>query len=160
MRLAGEAGAIPRASMPVQPFRIDIAQEILDDLRDRLARTRWADDLGDDGWKYGLSVPWLRELVAYWRERFDWREHEAALNWLHHFRVTLRDGQDIHFVHERGRGPSPLPIVLTHGFPDSFVRFTRLIPLLVDPARHGGDPADAFDVVVPSLPGYAFSPRP
>jgi microsomal epoxide hydrolase len=146
--------------MTIEPFRIDTPQELLDDLRQRLLRTRWADDLGDAGWKYGLSVPFMRQLVTHWCDHFDWRSHEAALNRLHHFRATLRDGQRVHFVHERGHGPSPLPIVLTHGFPDSFARFTRLLPLLTDPAAHGGDAADAFDVVVPSLPGYAFSDPP
>jgi microsomal epoxide hydrolase len=146
--------------MGVQPFRIDVPQEVLDDLKHRLARTRWVDDLGDVGWKYGLSIPYMRELVAHWHDRFAWREHEAVLNRLHHFRVTLSDGLGIHFVHERGNGPAPMPIVLTHGFPDSFLRFERLVPMLTDPARHGGHPDDAFDVVVPSLPGYGFSDKP
>jgi microsomal epoxide hydrolase len=146
--------------MPTTPFTIDIDPSVLDDLRLRLDRTRWPSDLGDAGWRYGASIPYMKELVAYWRDCFDWRAQERALNRFANFRATLKDGIAIQFIHERGRGPRPLPIVLTHGFPDSFVRFTKLIPLLTDPANHGGDPADAFDVVAPSLPGYAFSDRP
>jgi len=140
-----------------QSFRIDVRQEVLDDLRERLTRTRWVDDMGDTGWKYGLSIPYMRELATYWQTQFDWRAQERALNRFANFRVELEPGTAIHFIHERGRGPSPLPIVLTHGFPDSIVRFVKLIPLLTDPASHDGDAADSFDVVVPSLPGYAFS---
>jgi microsomal epoxide hydrolase len=96
--------------------------------------------------------------VSYWRNGFDWRAQEAAMNRFAHFRAEI-DGKRVHFIHERGKGPNPLPIVLTHGFPDSFLRFTKIIPMLTDPARHGGDAADAFDVVVPSLPGFGFSDR-
>ena len=99
---------------------------------------------------------YLRELITYWRDRFDWRSQEALLNRFQHYRGEV-DGTRIHFIHERGQGPSPLPLILTHGYPDSFFRFYKLIPLLTDPAAHGGDPIDAFDVVVPSLPGYGFS---
>lgn len=139
--------------MAPTPFTIDIAQGVLDDLRTRLDRTRWVDDLGDAGWKYGASIPYMRELVAYWRDRFDWRAQERALNGFANFRATMKNGLGLHSIHERGRGPRPLPIVLTHGFPDSVVRFTKLIPTLVDPAGHGADAADSFDVVAPSLPG-------
>ncbi len=102
----------------------------------------------------------MKELVAYWRDRFDWRAQERSLNRLANFRATLKDGARIHFIHERGRGPHPLPIVLTHGFPDSVIRFAKIIPMLTDPARYGADVGDSFDVVAPSLPGYAFSDRP
>ena len=146
--------------MSAQPFRIAIDQKILDDLHQRLDRTRWVDDLGDASWKYGLSIPYMRELAAYWRAGFDWRSQEAALNRFSQFRAELKGGLGVHFIHERGRGPDPFPIVLTHGFPDSIVRFAKLIPMLADPASYGGDPADAFDVVAPSLPGYAFSDKP
>jgi microsomal epoxide hydrolase len=132
---------------------------VLVDLRRRLAATRFIDDLGEPGWKLGLDVAYMRELAGYWQNQFDWRAQEARLNGLAQCRVTLKNGLGLHFVHERGRGPDPLPIILTHGFPDSFARFTRLIPLLVDPARHGGDPNDSFDVVAPSLPGYGFSDK-
>lgn len=146
--------------MSAQSLRIAVAQEVLDDLHQRLDRTRWVDDLGDSGWKYGLSIPYMRELASYWRTRFDWRSQEAALNRFSHFRVELKGGLGLHYIHERGRGPAPCPIILTHGFPDSFLRFSKLIPLLTDPGSHGGDAADAFDVVVPSLPGYGFSDKP
>lgn len=146
--------------MSVHAFRIAVEQQLLDDLNQRLDRTRWVDDLGDAGWKYGLSIPYLRELGAYWRTEFDWRSREIALNRFSQFRVTLKGGLSIHCIHERGHGPTPFPIILTHGFPDSIVRFSKLIPLLTDPASHGGDATDAFDVVAPSLPGYAFSDKP
>jgi microsomal epoxide hydrolase len=146
--------------MAPSPFIIDIDQGVLDDLHARLGRTRWVSDLGDRGWKYGASIPYMQELVAYWRDHFDWRAQERALNAFPNFRVTLAGGIGVHFIHESGRGPHPLPIVLTHGFPDSVARFAKLIPLLADPASHGADAADSFDVVAPSLPGYAFSDRP
>jgi pimeloyl-ACP methyl ester carboxylesterase len=146
--------------MPPSPFVIDVDQHVLDDLRMRLDRTRWIGDLGDSGWKYGASIPYMKQLIAYWCDRFDWRAQERALNGFANFRTTLKDGLGIHFIHERGRGPEPMPIVLTHGFPDSIVRFTKIIPMLTDPASFGADPADSFDVVAPSLPGYAFSDRP
>jgi pimeloyl-ACP methyl ester carboxylesterase len=146
--------------MDPSPFSINVDQSVLDDLHARFDRTRWVSDLGDAGWKFGASIPYMKELVAYWRDRFDWRAHERALNAFAQFRTTLKDGFGIHFIHERGHGPNPLPIVLTHGFPDSIARFTKIIPMLADPASHGGDPADAFDVVAPSLPGYAFSDAP
>ena len=146
--------------MSIERFTIAIPQNILDDLNNRLDNTRWLDALGDEGWKYGLSIPWMRKLISYWRNNYDWREQEEELNSFANFRVTLRDDTAIHFIYERGRGPAPLPIILTHGFPDSFARFATLIPLLTDPAAYGGSEDDAFDVVVPSLPGFAFSPMP
>jgi microsomal epoxide hydrolase len=141
---------------PVQPFQIRVSDQLLADLRERLARTRWIDEMGEGGWELGVSVSYIRELVDHWRNSFDWRAEEAAMNRFAHFQADL-DGGRVHFIHERGRGPDPLPLILTHGFPDSFLRFAKVIPMLADPASHGGDSADAFDVVVPSLPGYAFS---
>jgi microsomal epoxide hydrolase len=146
--------------MTAKPFSVSIPQAILDDLNHRLDATRWVDDLNDADWDHGLSVPYMRELVKYWRNRFDWRAQEDMLNAFGNFRVELNDNLKIHFIHERGSGPDPLPIILTHGFPDSVLRFAKLIPMLTDPESHGGDPADAFDVVVPSLPGYGFSDKP
>ena len=141
------------------PFSIDVSEEALVDLRARLRRTRWPDELGDDEWARGPDVAYLRELVAYWLEGFDWRPIESALNELPQFRADI-GGLGIHFVHARGRGPAPMPIVLTHGWPSTFVEHTKLLPRLADPASHGADPADAFDVVVPSLPGFGFSEIP
>ncbi len=143
----------------VQRFRIEVPQETLDDLRGRLARTRWIDEVEGAGWDYGTNLGYLRDLTGHWREGFDWREQEAGLNEFAQFRAEI-DGFGLHFVHERGRGPDPTPILLLHGWPDSFYRFHKLIPMLTDPERFGGDPADSFDVVVPSLPGYGFSDRP
>jgi pimeloyl-ACP methyl ester carboxylesterase len=145
--------------MTSHPFTIAVHQNILDDLSARLARTRWVDDLNDEGWTYGLSIPYMHELAEYWRTEFDWRAQETALNRFSNFRTDI-DGLGIHFIHERGRGPDPLPLILTHGFPDSILRFAKIIPMLVDPASHGGDPEDSFDIVAPSLPGYAFSDKP
>jgi microsomal epoxide hydrolase len=142
-----------------QPFKVNIRDDVLDDLRERLASTRWIEEMDDGGWAFGLSVTYMRELVEYWQYEFDWRAEEVAMNRFAHF-LTELDGRRIHFIHERGRGPDPLPIILTHGFPDSFLRFSKIIPMLADPANHGGDPEDAFDVVAPSLPGYGFSDRP
>jgi len=146
-------------SRQVQPFEITIAPDVLDDLHQRLDRTRWIDETGDDDWTHGLSVSYMRQLADYWRHEFDWRAQEAAMNRFAQFRTRI-DGRDVHFIHERGRGPAPMPIILSHGFPDSFLRFAKIIPMLADPARYGADEADAFDVVVPSLPGYGFSDRP
>jgi microsomal epoxide hydrolase len=142
-------------------FTIDVPQATLDDLRLRLRQTRWIDDLGAPGWERGLDIKYLAELVSYWGEGFDWRAQERMLNEFSHHRVALEGSrEELHFIHERGRGPRPLPILLTHGFPDSFTRFAKVIGHLCDPAAHGGDPEDAFDVVVPSLPGYGFSDKP
>jgi pimeloyl-ACP methyl ester carboxylesterase len=139
-----------------EPFELRVPQAVLDDLRDRLARTRWAGALDGPGWEDGTSPAWLRDLAAYWERDFDWRAHEAAINRFAHFRAAV-DGVRLHFVHERGRGPAPLPLVLTHGWPSTFYELLPLVSRLTDPAAHGADPADAFDVVIPSLPGYGFS---
>jgi pimeloyl-ACP methyl ester carboxylesterase len=145
--------------MEARPFVIDVPQATLDDLRERLRRTRWPDEVEGAGWDYGTSLPYLRDVVEYWRTRFDWRREERAMNALPHFRASV-DGVGIHFIHARGRGPAPMPLLVTHGWPSSFVEMLPLIPHLSDPAAHGGDPADAFDVVVPSVPGFGFSDRP
>jgi pimeloyl-ACP methyl ester carboxylesterase len=141
------------------PFRIAVPQADVDDLRRRLAATRWPDEVNDADWSYGTSLPFLRELTTYWAESYDWRAAEARLNALPQFCLDI-DGLPIHFVHARGHGPRPLPLLISHGWPGSFVEMEAIVPLLTDPAAHGGDPADAFDVVVPSLPGFAFSGRP
>jgi pimeloyl-ACP methyl ester carboxylesterase len=143
----------------VRPFFIDIPEATIRDLRERLTRTRWPGEVPDSGWEYGANLGYLKDLVAYWRDAFDWRAQERRLNELSHFRTDI-DGLGIHFIHIRGNGPSPFPLVLTHGWPSSFFELTKLIPLLVDPAAHGSDPSDAFDVVVPSMPGFGFSSRP
>lgn len=148
--------------MEAQPFVVDVPQTTLGDLTERLRRTRWPDEVEGAGWDYGVSLAYLQTLVKYWGERFDWRAQERAMNAFPHFRADV-DGHGIHFIHvrgARGRGPAPIPLLITHGWPSSFVEMLPLIPLLADPAAHGGDAADAFDVVVPSVPGFGFSDRP
>ena len=141
---------------PIASFEVRISDDSLRDLERRLVNARLAAVESDPGWDLGMNPQYLRQLLAYWRTDFDWRAQERSLNALDHFLATV-SGTRLHFVHAKGRGPAPLPLLLTHGFPDSFHRFHKLIPLLTDPASHGADPADAFHVVAPSLPGYGWS---
>ncbi|MBV9763393.1 MAG: alpha/beta fold hydrolase, partial [Acidobacteriaceae bacterium] len=143
----------------ITPFRIDVAPEVLTDLKQRLKSTRWSYQVQGTHWEAGTDLSYLRELVGYWQDTYDWRAHEAALNRFAHFKTDV-DNIGVHFVHERGKGPNPFPLILTHGYPDSFYRFTKLIPMLTDPESFGGRAEDSFDVVVPDLPGYGFSDRP
>ncbi len=141
----------------IRPFEIDVPQRDLDDLTERLARTRWASELpGDDPWARGVPTAYLRELVTYWLDEYDWRTHEARLNEMPGFMTDI-DGQPIHFLHVRSSAEGALPLMLVHGWPGSIVEFLDVIGPLTDPAAHGGDPADAFDVVVPSIPGFGWS---
>ena len=142
-----------------RPFTIHIPEEVLVDLRQRLNRVRWPDEIPDSNWQYGTSLGYMQEFVTYWRDVYDWRKHEALLNSFKQFTVSLA-GIELHFIHEQGQGPKPLPLLISHGWPGSVWEFHKLIPLLTDPARFGGDPADAFTVVAPSLLGYGFSFRP
>ena len=143
----------------VRPFRIDVPESDLVDLRERLSRTRWPERETVDDWSQGIPLAYMRELCDHWATGYDWRATEARLNTFPQF-VTEIDGLDIHFLHVRSPHPGALPIVLTHGWPGSVVEFVKAIGPLTDPVAHGGDPADAFDVVVPSLPGYGFSAKP
>lgn len=145
--------------MRIEPFRIAVPDAVLDDLRERLARTRFPDEIVGSGWTYGTDLAYLRDLVTYWKDRYDWRAAEARLNVFPQFRAWIGD-LGIHFIHVRGKGPKPFPLVITHGWPGSVAEFVKVIGPLTDPAAHGGDPADAFDLVCPSLPGYGFSDRP
>lgn len=145
--------------MRIRPYSIRVADEALVDLRRRLEMTRWPGSLDDESWSDGASLSFVQRLSRYWLHSFDWRAQEERLNRLPQY-MTMIDGLDIHFVHQRGTGPSPMPLILTHGWPGSFVEMERILPLLTDPGAHGGDPADSFHVVVPSLPGYGFSPAP
>ena len=140
----------------VRPFRIDIPQADLDDLRDRLARTRWPDELSGGGWSRGVPLAYLRELAEYWRGTYDWRAQEARLNEFPQFTTSI-DGQNVHFLHVRSPEPGALPLIITHGWPGSVAEFIDVIGPLTDPRSHGGDPADAFHVVAPSIPGFGFS---
>ncbi len=148
---------IPRDD--IHPFRIDLAPQVLKDLQQRLGNTRWTTQIPGTGWEAGTDVDYLKQLVEYWQQGFDWRRQESALNQFEHFKTQV-DDCGIHFIHERGKGPAPFPLILTHGYPDSFYRFVKLIPMLTDPLSFGGRAEDAFDVVVPDLPGYGFSDKP
>jgi pimeloyl-ACP methyl ester carboxylesterase len=143
----------------VRPFVIDVPGEEIADLRRRLGATRWPEAIPQTGWDYGTDVAWLRDLCSYWKDGFDWRAQEARLNAFPQLLVRVGD-LGIHCIHVRGRGPDPMPLVATHGWPSSFFEMHKIIGPLTDPAAHGGDPADAFDVVVPSLPGYGYSDAP
>ncbi|WP_219418892.1 epoxide hydrolase family protein [Pseudonocardia nigra] len=143
--------------MEITPFRIDVPQADLDDLRERIARTRWPRELPGVGWERGTPVGYLRELADYWRDGFDWRAQEARLNQFPQF-TTLIDGQEIHFLHVRSPEPDALPLLVSHGWPSSVAEFTQIIGPLTDPRAYGGDPRQAFHLVVPSLPGFGFSP--
>jgi pimeloyl-ACP methyl ester carboxylesterase len=137
-------------------FEVHLPDDALDDLQDRLRRTRYADDFGNDDWTFGVPGSYLRQLVDYWTSQFAWRAQEARMNRYSHFLAEI-DGIPIHFVREPGQGPAPIPLILTHGWPWTFWDYERLIGPLSNPGAFGGDPRDAFDVIVPSLPGTAFS---
>jgi microsomal epoxide hydrolase len=143
-----------------EPVTLHFAQSALLDLRARLAATRWPDQpAAADDWRQGTDLGYLKALVDHWRDRYDWRARELALNQWQHYSERI-GGIDLHFVHEPGVGPAPMPLLLLHGWPSSFIEFTRVLPMLTDPARFGGDSRDAFSVVIPSLPGYGLSFRP
>jgi pimeloyl-ACP methyl ester carboxylesterase len=143
----------------LRPFRIEIPQSDLDDLRDRLARARWPRPLPGEGWSRGVPLDYLKDLAEYWRTGYDWRACEARLNEFPQF-MTEIDGQDIHFLHVRSPEPDAIPLILTHGWPNSIVEFMSLIGPLTDPRAHGEDAAQAFHVVAPSVPGFGFSEPP
>ncbi len=145
--------------MAIQPFKLPYSENAVQDLRVRLARTRWPDTISHSGWEHGFDLAYLQRICRYWREEFDWKAEIGRLASLHHIRYVVGD-QSIHFVYERGRGPSPIPILLIHGWPGSFLEMRKLLPRLTHPAAHGGEPSDSFDVVVPSLPGFGFSSQP
>jgi pimeloyl-ACP methyl ester carboxylesterase len=141
-----------------EPFTLNVADTAIADLRERLARTRFPDQAPGEPWAYGTNVDYLRGLAEYWRTAFDWRAQEGRLNAFPQFKAALHD-IDVHFLHVPGKGPNPCPLLLMHGWPGSVFEFLDLIPRLTDPASFGGDPADAFTVVAPSLPGYGLSFR-
>ncbi|MCW5624767.1 MAG: epoxide hydrolase [Burkholderiales bacterium] len=141
------------------PFQLNFPEAQLVDLRERLARTRFPDPTPGEPWAYGTDVGYLRELVTYWHDHFDWRAQEAKLNAFAQFKVAVH-GIDVHYLHVQGKGPNPQPLLLSHGWPGSVFEFVDIIPRLTDPARFGGDPADAFTVVAPSLPGFGLSFAP
>jgi pimeloyl-ACP methyl ester carboxylesterase len=142
---------------PIKPMDITLSQPVLDDLRERLARTRWPDEIQDSDWQYGTNLAYLKALADYWQTSFDWPQQEDAINRFAHFTARV-DDVDIHFIHERGQGENPIPLVLLHGWPSSFLQMLKIIPLLTKAGDHPSEPC--FDVIVPSLPGYGFSSRP
>ena len=154
----GPAGA-QTVDDAIVPFTIDVPDAVLEDLRERLARARYPDELEGAGWTYGANLAYLRELVDYWRDDFDWREQERRLNRFEQFRTNI-DGLDVHFIHRRAADPDAFPLLIVHGWPGSFVEFHKIIEPLADPAGHGGQAADAFHLVIPSIPGYGFSDKP
>ena len=144
---------------PLRPYRVEIPEEQLDDLHDRLRRTRWPEAETVDDWSQGIPLAYVQELCRYWAQDYRWRETERRLNAFPQFLVAI-DGLDHHFLHVRSPHPDALPLIITHGWPGSVVEFLKVIEPLTDPVKFGGDPADAFDVVCPSLPGYGFSEHP
>ncbi len=146
-------------STAVRPFEIAVSDDVLDDLRARLERTRLPDQLDGVGWDYGTELGYLNELITYWRDGFDWRAQERRLNEFDQFKTRIGD-LDIHFIHQRSPEPDALPLVITHGWPGSIAEFTKIIGPLTDPVAYGGDAADAFHVVAASMPGYGFSDKP
>src|SRR5690606_20049963 len=124
--------------MNIKPFKIAIPDSAVEDLKDRLDRTRWPEEVNDDDWSYGARLPWLKRVVDYWRDGYDWRAAEVGLNAYPQFKAEI-EVLDIHFIHVKGKGPSPLPILISHGWPGSYTELLDIVPLLADPAAHGGD---------------------
>ncbi|SEU24681.1 epoxide hydrolase family protein [Nonomuraea wenchangensis] len=151
-----EPAARGNRPFPLEPTPIHVPDDVLDDLRRRLELTRWPTDAGNEDWYYGVNAAYLRELVDYWRTGYDWRKAEAAINAYEHYWVTV-DGVPVHFMRRPGVGPNPTPLILTHGWPWTFWHMSKVVDPLADPGAHGGDPAEAFDVIVPSFPGFGFS---
>jgi epoxide hydrolase len=147
------------ASTAIVPFTIHVPDAVLADLKERLARARLPEELDGSGWTYGTNLAYLKQLIAYWRNGFDWRAQERHLNQFEQFKTNI-DGVAIHFIHRRSKEPNAFPLILTHGWPGSFAEFAKVIGPLTNPVRHGGRPEDAFDVVIPSVPGYGFSEKP
>jgi pimeloyl-ACP methyl ester carboxylesterase len=142
--------------MSKSSFSIDIAPAVIDDLRRRVGQTRWPIDFANDQWAYGTNLDYLKELAGYWADGYDWYRHQRAMNQFANYKTTIQ-GVPIHFIHEAGKGPKPIPIILSHGWPWTFWDYEKVIGPLSDPAAFGGDARDSFDVVVPSLPGFGFS---
>ena len=155
----GDDPSAPGDPKAVRPFEIDVPQSALDDLRERLARTRFPDEIEGADWDYGANLAYIKELVEYWQNGFDWREQERRLNQFDHFK-TVVDGLDIHFIHQRSPVPDAMPLIITHGWPGSVVEFIKIIEPLTHPEANGGDGAPAFHVVAPSIPGFGFSDKP
>jgi len=143
----------------IHPFHIDVADETLDRIRAQVVRYPWHEMPDDGGWAYGTNLDYMKEFCAYWVDEFEWRKQEAAINRFSHYTTPI-EGIDLHFLHEKGSGPAPVPLIISHGWPGSIVEFLEIIEPLAHPERFGGSVEDAFDVIVPSLPGFGFSGRP
>ncbi len=156
---SGRGAAAPASDAAIVPFTIHVPDAVLADLKQRLARTRFTDEIEGADWNYGVNLTYLKELVAYWRDRFDWRAQERRLNQFEQFKTNI-DGLNVHFIWRKSKERNAFPLLITHGWPGSFVEFPKIIGPLTDPVAHGGRTEDAFDVVVPSIPGYGFSDRP
>ena len=143
----------------IRPFQIEVPDETLELIRSQVASYAWHEMPDDGGWAYGTNLEYMKELCAYWLDEFDWRVQEATINRFAHFIASV-EGIDLHFIHEKGSGPAPLPLIISHGWPGSIVEFLEIIEPLAHPERFGGSSEDAFDIIVPSLPGFGFSGRP
>ena len=143
----------------VKSYKIDFPEDEIERIKSRVAHYPWHEMPDDGGWEYGTNLDYMRELCCYWSEEFDWFAQQRLINRFNHFKVDI-DGIDLHFIHEKGSGPNPRPLIISHGWPGSIVEFLDIIDRLAHPERFGGDPADSFDVIAPSLPGFAFSSRP
>jgi epoxide hydrolase len=147
------------AGKAIVPFKIQVPDSVLTDLKRRLAQARFADELTDSGWDYGTNLAYLKSLVEYWREKYDWRAQEKRLNAFDQFKTNI-DGVDIHFIHQRSKNPGAMPILLLNGWPSSIVEYEKVIGPLTDPVAYGGRAEDSFHVVIPSMPGFGFSGKP
>lgn len=143
----------------VQPFKINVTEKVLEDLQTRLQNTRWIHPIENAGWDYGTNIDYLKQLVGYWQHKYNWRHQEKALNQFNHFKAEIDDYR-LHFIHQRGNGPNAVPLLLLHGWPDSFYRFHKILPMLTDPPSSGTEAKNSFDVIVPSLPGIGFTDCP
>jgi len=144
---------------PIKPFILDIPDDTIARIKSRVAEYPWHEMPDDGGWDYGVNLDYLKEFCAYWVEDYDWRKHQQTINRFAHFKTPV-EGIDLHYIHEKGSGDNPTPLIISHGWPGTIVEFLDFIDLLAHPERHGGDINDAFDVVAPSLPGFGFSGRP
>ena len=145
--------------MSIKTYCVPCDDAEVEDLRSRLKCTRWPDAIPGSGWEYGADLDYMRQLCRYWEQDFDWKAQVQSFARFGHYNFQV-DGVGVHFIHERGKGDNPIPILLTHGWPGSFLEMLKILPMLTDPASHGGDPGDSFDVVIPSLPGFGYSDRP
>ena len=143
----------------MEPFKINVEERVLIDLKQRLANTRWPGEITDSSWQYGTNLAYVKELCDYWLNEFDWRAQEQRINSFSNF-VASVSGLNVHFIYEKGKGPNSIPLIITHGWPSTFAEMVDIIPMLTDPASHGGNESDSFDVIVPSMPGYGFSEKP